>query len=217
LDWYNIPKNKKGIIMNHGEWKERFSHRNDISSRITHLTNGSSPDEAFENLINILDEQKIIGGLGYVNGKTPVVCLQESPLSSIAENLLYEKYLRDENMSEQHRYRAFGLRFAKPFVYSKGGRPVIYGDVKEMKAILPESEYWRIVDLKLQDLNNFVDWSHEREWRVKKELKFKYSQTEVIVPSRHYYKKIIEYCEEKERMDILKGINGIITLDSIYC
>ena len=203
--------------MKHTEWRERIIHRNDISTRITHLTNGGSAEKAFENLISILTDKKIKGGLGYVNGNVPVVCLQESPLSSIAENLLYEKYLREENHSNLYRYRAFGLRFSKLYIYKRGGRPVIYGDITEMKKILPVEEYWRIVDLKLNDLDNVIDWSHEREWRIKRELNFEYNNTEVIVPSRKYYKELVSYCEENNRMDILKGINGIITLDSVFC
>lgn len=203
--------------MKHTKWRERIIHRNDISTRITHLTNGDSAEDAFKNLTSILADKKVIGGLGYVNGNVPVVCLQESPLSSIAENLLYEKYLREENNSNLYRYRAFGLRFTKIFIYRRGGRPVIYGDIAEMKKILPKEEYWRIVDMKLNDLDNVVDWSHEREWRIRRELNFEYSNTEIIVPSRKYYKELISYCEENNRMDILKGINGIITLDSVFC
>jgi len=203
--------------MKHTKWRERIIHRNDISTRITHLTNGDSAEEAFKNLTSILTDKKVKGGLGYVNGNIPVVCLQESPLSSIAENLLYEKYLREENNSNLYRYRAFGLRFTKIFIYRRGGRPVIYGDVAEMKKILPEEEYWRIVDMKLNDLDNVVDWSHEREWRIRRELNFEYNNTEIIVPTRKYYKELISYCEENNRMDILKGINGIITLDSVFC
>lgn len=202
--------------MKHSEWRNRIVHRNDLSSRITHLTNGKSADDAFNNLISILLDKKLKGGLGYVNGNIPVVCLQEAPLSSIGENLLYEKFLRSENNSNKFRYRAFGLRFSKPYIYRKGGRPVIYENSKEIKEIIPKSEYWRVVDFQLSDVNDYVDWSHEREWRVKKSLLFEYNQTEIIVPSKRYYKKFVTYCEENDRMDILSGINGIITLDSIY-
>ena len=197
-------------------WRERITHRNDITSRITHLTNGQTADEAFENLLSMLTNKKINGGHGFINGDDAVVCLQEAPLNSISENLLYERMLRDANGTDHYRYRAFGLRFAKMFVYRKGGRPVIYGKASELRKILPKNEWWRIVDLQLESKDNIIDWSHEREWRIKGDLEFKYNQTEVIVPSRTYYKKFVQYCLEKNRQDMLLEINGIITLDSIY-
>lgn len=48
-------------------WKERFKHRNDITTRITHLTNGDTPEKAFENLLSILEDRTIKGGHGYVS------------------------------------------------------------------------------------------------------------------------------------------------------
>ncbi|SEW31867.1 hypothetical protein [[Clostridium] fimetarium] len=202
--------------MNHAEWRDRIIHRNDISSRITHLTNGDTVDDAFETLMKILEEKKLVGGRGYISGNTSAVCLQEAPLSSIGENLIFEKALRKDNNSNKFRYRAFGLRFPKPYIYKKGGRPVIYENSKQLKDIMPQSEFWRIVDFQLSDMDNYVDWSHEREWRVRNELTFEYGDTEIIVPSKTYYRRFIEYCEINDRMDILKGVNGIITLDSVF-
>lgn len=85
-----------------------------------------------------------------------------------------------------------------------------------MKSMLPENEYWRIVDLNLENATSFVDWMHEREWRVPDELVFDYDNIEVIVKQSKYYRKLVEYCRDKDRMDILVGIRGIVTLDSVY-
>lgn len=198
-------------------WRDRINHRNDITSRITHLTNGKTAEEAFDNLLSMLESKRIKGGHGFINGDDAVVCLQEAPLNSISENLIYERMLREANGSNHYRYRAFGLRFAKIFVYKHGGRPVIYGQASELRKILPKDEWWRIVDLQLDSIDNIIDWSHEREWRIKGDLEFNYSQTEVIVPSRTYYKKFVRYCLDNNKQEILEGINGIITLDSVYC
>ena len=198
-------------------WRDRITHRNDITSRITHLTNGNTADEAFENLISMIEGKRINGGHGFINGDDAVVCLQEAPLSSISENLIYERMMRESSGSNHYRYRAFGLRFAKMFVYRKGGRPVIYGQASELRKILPKDEWWRIVDLQLDSADNIIDWSHEREWRIRGDLEFKYNQTEVIVPSRKFYKRFVNYCLDNDKREILEGINGIITLDSVYC
>lgn len=199
--------------MKRGKWKKRISYRSDMTSRLTHLTRGKNSKEAFENLWKILVDKKLEGSnnAGFINGKRKAVCLQELPLQAIAENLIYERLLGDKI-----RYLPFGIRFTKQFIYKHGGRPVIYEDKNVMKKLLSKEEYWRIVDLKLADIDEYVDWSHEREWRVPDELSFTYNNIEVIVQSGKYYRLLIDKCIEEDRLDILKKIHGIITLDSVY-
>lgn len=186
--------------------------RNDMSSRLIHLTRGKNDDEAFENLWKILIDKKIkgSGSGGYVIGDTKAVCLQELPLTAIVENLLYE-----DSLNDKIRYSPFGIRLSKPFVYKKGGRPVIYENSTLMKNYLPESEYWRIVNLNLTDKESCMDWTHEREWRVPDKLRFSYGCIEVIVKNGKYYRKLVERCISEDRMDILTEIRGIVTLNSI--
>ena len=69
---------------------------------------------------------------------------------------------------------------------------------------------------KLADIEAYIDWTHEREWRVPDELLFTYKNIEIIVPSDRYYRSLINRCIDAERLDILKEIHGIITLDSVY-
>lgn len=204
--------------MNRKEWRKRFKYRMDLSSRITHLTKGKDEDEAFDNLINILGEKRIKGSTtksGFICGEIPAVCLQDAPLSAIAENLQYEEKLRKEE-NQKIRYLGFGIRFQKDFIYRKGGSPVIYDDTDEAKKYLSENEWWRIVKLDLSNSDNTVDWTHEREWRVPKEIIFEYSQCEVILPSAKYYKRFVEYCLENAREDILLKIRGIVVMSSVY-
>lgn len=199
--------------MKRDKWKKRIIQRSDMASRITHLTRGKTSKEAFENLWKILVDKKLEGSsnTGFINGKRKAVCLQELPLQAMAENLLYERSLGDKI-----RYSPFGIRFSKQFIYKNGGRPVIYEDKNVMKKLLPEEEYWRIVDLKLADIEAYIDWTHEREWRVPDELLFTYKNIEIIVSSDRYYRSLINRCIDAERLDILKEIHGIITLDSVY-
>ena len=72
--------------MDEKNWRMRFKYRVDLSSRVTHLTKGETAEEAFRNLINILEERRIRGSKtssGFICGKTPAVCLQEAPLTAI--------------------------------------------------------------------------------------------------------------------------------------
>lgn len=204
--------------MNKKQWRKRLKYRIDLSSRVTHLTKGRDDDEAFNNFINILEEKNIVGSTkkrGFICGGIPAVCLQDAPLSVIAENLQYEKILRQEE-NHKIRYLGFGIRFQKDFIYKQGGRPVIYDNTLEAETYLSPNEWWRIVKLNLSNSGKVVDWTHEREWRVPKEIVFQYSQCEIIVPSSKYYKKFVEYCLNNNRSDILLGIKGINIMSSVY-
>jgi len=204
--------------MEQKEWRRRFKYRIDLSSKVTHLTKGNNCEEAFSNLINILEEKKIYGSTtnkGFICGSKSAVCLQEAPLTAIAENLQYEEMMRQKNGSKI-RYLGFGVRFLKHFIYKQGGRPVIYDNTDLAKQYLPESEYWRIVKLDLSNRNNLIDWTHEREWRVPKFLEFKYSDCEVVLPTPKYYRKFIEYCLDSDNTEVLCKIRGIINISSVY-
>lgn len=204
--------------MEFSDWRERYKNRNDISSRLTHLTKGETPEEAFTTLLKILEEKKVIGSTtetGFIIGSKPAVCLQEAPLNAIAENLMYEKKLREENNGKV-RYNAFGLRFNKAWIYKRGGRPVIYEEKDLMKELLPGTEHWRIVNYDLSNKKNMIDWTHEREWRVPDNIDFEYKDIEVLVSSNIYYKKFVEYCIQKEKLDMLQQINGIVVMNTIF-
>lgn len=205
--------------MNKKNWRKRFKNRVDLSSRVTHLTKGDTDDEAFKNLISILEEKCIRAsktGSNFINWDIPAVCLQEAPLIAIAENLQYEEKLREEDEKQRIRYLGFGIRFQKDFIYQKNGRPVIYDDTNQAKEYLHKSDWWRIVRLDLSDENHMIDWTHEREWRVPGELLFDYSQCEIIVPSPVYYHKFVEYCLKNNREEILLEIQGIVVMASVY-
>lgn len=205
--------------MNKKDWRKRFKNRVDLSSRVTHLTKGDTDDEAFKNLISILEEKCIRAsktGSNFINGDIPAVCLQEAPLIAIAENLQYEEKLREEDEKQRIRYLGFGIRFHKDFIYQNNGRPVIYDDTNQAKEYLHKSDWWRIVRLDLSDENHMIDWTHEREWRVPGDLLFDYSQCEIIVPSPVYYHKFVEYCLKNNREEILLEIQGIVVMASVY-
>lgn len=204
--------------MEFNEWRNRYKNRNDISSRLTHLTKGNTSGEAFQTLLKILEMKKIIGSTtetGFIIGNKAAVCFQEAPLNAIAENLQYEEKLR-EGTDSKVRYSAFGLRFDKIWIYKKGGRPVIYEEKELMKNLLPKEEYWRLVNYDLQDMQHIIDWTHEREWRVPGDVDFEYKDIEILVSSNEYYKEFIEYCVQNNKLDMLQEINGIVVLNTIY-
>jgi len=63
----------------------------------------------------------------------------------------------------------------------------------------------------LSDPNIIIDWSHEREWRIKGDFKFEYDEISVIVGCQESKEKFIEYYN-KSNSELLDRIKGIVVL-----
>lgn len=146
----------------HEEWNQRVKSRSDLSGYVYHLTkaevnkNGKVILSAIDRLMKIINERKLIGSnteSGFITGKRKAVCFQDTPISSLMENIVHERDFR-EKLGGKTRYVSVGLAFPKPYIFQIGGRPVFYESKEVAKRILPESEWWRIVDYNLMDKNN---------------------------------------------------------------
>lgn len=198
-------------------WRTRLNFRSDLVARVAHLTGRGTKndDEAFNNLWKILTEKKLIAsghedGKGFIIGDTRAVCFQEVPLLAMASNVHFSEKLKIETA-----YRGFGIRLNRGELYKMGGRPVIYGEKDKLMEMLPPDQHWRIVRMDLDDKDAIVDWTYEREWRIAGDFSFEWSDIEVLLRDHDYYRKFIERCFKENKTDLLKSVNGIITLDSI--
>ena len=194
------------------KWIERIRNRTDISSYLFHLTKAHGGKGAMQNLIQIITDKTINGSTnaGFIAGKDSATCFQEVPLYSLCQNTYHEQIFRKE-LGGKIRYNAIGLGFAKPYVYSKGGRPVIYERLETAKKFIDEDEWWRIVSFDLSDEDKIVDWTHEREWRVKGNFDFKLSEAYVLLTHSEQYKRFIKDVSH----DVIKGLGGIVVLDPV--
>lgn len=199
--------------MNYSEWQQRITRRSDMTTGLVHLTKRTTKESALEILVKILKDKKLKAGNGFVCGKNKVVCFQDVPLRSISENIFYEQQVRSETKCSV-RYEPCGLRFSKVNVYEAGGRPVVYELTGTAKKLFEEGEHWRIVCLNLSDLDNIIDWTHEREWRIKGDFSFEWEDVEVLLSQEYSLNKFIEVCEENGIPDVLTRIKGITTLKS---
>lgn len=204
--------------MNSKEWNKRIARRSDFTGKLVHLTKSNESVNGFENLFKILTEKNILGSTtesGFICGNIPAVCFQDMPLHSIAENIYYEQFLKKNQDREEYRYTGYGLRFSKEYIYQKGGRPVIYDRTQDAKSYLDKDNYWRIVNFDLSNKNNYIDWMHEREWRLPNNLDFELSAVEVLLHDEKGYKKFIKQCREISNPDILYEIKAIIVMPSL--
>lgn len=204
------------------EWRDRIISRTDLCSQVTHLTKsnqvGDNRLSALDILIKILQDRKIIGSTtssGFIVGKKPAVCFQDAPLYSICQNIEFERKRNKESDEKAIKYEAYGLMFPKQYVYSKGGRPVIYENTKNAKQMLPEKEWWRIVNYDFSDPNNIIDWSHEREWRVPGDFEFDIEKATVLVMNTIDFKEFMRKAGELDSK-IATQIKSIVPLGVIF-
>ncbi|MGG0789277.1 DUF2971 domain-containing protein [Peribacillus simplex] len=199
------------------QWSKRIRYRSDLSGYVYHLTkaelgsDGKTTMKTLDRLIKIITERKLIGSStesGFITGNRKAVCFQDAPIQGIVQNVLHENSFRAE-LGGKVRYTYLGLAFPKPYIFQQGGRPVMYERKEIAKKILPEDEWWRIVDLNLMNKDNIVDWTHEREWRLPAdEFNFDLDRVTVILPNGDIHKEIIE----KLPSDDLKNITGMIQI-----
>ncbi|WP_046180376.1 hypothetical protein [Domibacillus tundrae] len=199
------------------EWKNRHQSRSDMSVFLTHLTrsvfdkDGNIAVPAVDILIKILTEEKLIGSnnAGFISGHEKAVCFQDVPLYGVSQNVRHEE-LNKTKLGNKVRYQGYGIALPKPYVFKRGGRPVIY-EQKSLGIINYPDDLWRVVTYDLSDKNNIIDWTHEREWRVKGDFTFDIKSAYVILPNQKIYKEFVK----KVPKQILEDIRGITILNSI--
>lgn len=146
--------------------------RKDISPSLVHFTKDSEVESAYDVLRRILRDKKLLGSSRCVRSGRKCVCFSEAPLGALEHGLI--------NSTGFTRYSSYGLQFDKEWIFSLGGRPVIYEPDHEF-AQLPETHQWRHVRLELG--LSAVDFTWEREWRLPcTELRFSERDVTVVLP-----------------------------------
>lgn len=196
-------------------WKRRLAERSDLTSYLTHLTKPEGDHDVNGPLISILSERRIRGSDSvFIYGDKEAVCFQDAPPSGICQNVYFEEQYRKTNPDAKRRYCAGGLMFQKRYVFSKGGRPVIYDRAEDAMDYLRKDEWWRIVPLDLGKADKIIDWTHEREWRVPNNFKFDLKEATVVLPDTQNYRRFVEQCTE-ELPHLLPMLKGIIVMSNI--
>lgn len=201
------------------DWIRRISERSDMCSHLVHLTRQSEEiPNVLDVLVKILVERRLIGSStesGFICGSRRAVCFQDAPLHSICQNTFYEQKKREQDPKEKVRYLALGLAFPKDYLFNLGARPVIYEQTEVAKSFLPPDEWWRIVRLDLSNETFFIDWTHEREWRLPDYLEFDLNQVTIIGIRNATIKAVAENYKKATGEELRDQVRGIVTLHDI--
>ena len=198
-------------------WKRRLAERSDLSTQIVHLTRDSGELKLVDALYSIISQGKLNGSStkgGFICGTTPAVCFQDAPLTAICQNVFFEQKYKEGNKGAKVRYRAVGVAFPKDYAYAKGARPVIYEKTSEAKKFLPPEEQWRIVNFDLSDEKSFIDWTHEREWRVPGDFEFDLKEATLLFVNEATYKSFMQKCKA-QNTNFLEQVRGIVVMDNL--
>jgi len=132
---------------------------------------------AYSVLRKIIHEGKLIGTSEWTYGHN-CICFTEAPIQEL--NSIFSLVEIASSKEERPRYEPYGIAVSKKWLFSKGGRPVIY-DHPEFLKEFPENMKYRFVPY---DPENGIDYTWEREWRIKADfIQLDPNETLVIVPT----------------------------------
>jgi hypothetical protein len=169
-------------------------------SMLTHFTRASATASAFDNLVAILTDRRIIGGLRMVRGGQPVVCFCDAPLGELRRLLV---------RSNRRRYEPFGLAVERRYAFDFGARPAVYMPAAEAERIIDGEEMWRVVVFDLER-EPPIDWTFEREWRLAGDLP---------LPANGAVALVENWKDADELYDRFNGnppCAGVIPLDELF-
>ncbi|HTQ30145.1 MAG TPA: hypothetical protein VMI53_02955 [Opitutaceae bacterium] len=165
--------------------------RTDISNCLVHWTRADSLPEAFERLKSIIHQKCLVGGSELRKGSYTTVCFTEAPV--------------DQFHRVTSRYSPFGIKLPKKWAFEKGARPAIYQRDSEF-ADLSEAIRWRHVRYE-PDLPAAIDFSWEREWRIKTEkLSLEGSGFSILLPDKSWCDALFHHHEAREQERIYADV-----------
>lgn len=132
--------------------KEVKRIRTDLSDWLIHFTKGDDK-EATKRIKNILTENRLKGARN-----PPVICFSEAPIQEFSKLFsLFKRY-------PDPRFAPYGIAVKKSWLFSKGGRPVIYQPESEKKLLPRELQYRHVA---FDPISKDFTW--QREWRIQTE------------------------------------------------
>ena len=140
-----------------------------------HLTQGEPDQAAADTCVKILRDRTLLGGTGHIGGHVRCVCFTEAPVAKLSQILAVPGV-------HGMRYEPFGIMATKRWLFSRGGRPVIYQPEAESDLLHEVQQYRHVRD---DGPKTASDCTWEREWRIRTaELPLDLDNATAVVPTR---------------------------------
>lgn len=159
--------------------------RSDYSDFVYHWTKNNEDYDAYETLLRICLESKIYGSSSNIKSGDSCVCFTETP-----DRIFHE--------GRECTLKPYGIRLTKKWLFSNGGRPVIYQPQYDFYR-LDESIRWKHVNFSLEENEYRRNYTWQREWRIKRYELYLPLDSVIVVPSKKCRNKLIDdlnYYEE---------------------
>lgn len=166
-----------------------------------HFTKGETLADAFITFQKIVNQQRLVGGNGFIKGGYRCVCFSEAPLPYLAD-----VFRREQGFTV--RYQPFGVLVPKAWLFNLGARPVIYQSESEFD-LLPESIRYRHVRYE-PAADRPIDFTWEREWRLHSDaLDLNHHACGLVLPSQAYLSALKQAYEQDQFNDWMRIFDQI--------
>ena len=177
--------------------------RDDLSKLVVHLTKDIDGTDSYDILIKIIRDLNINASKHYaITNVEPkgAACFYDVPLRNLQQ-------LIETNPNNR---KGYGILVDKNYLWYLGGRPVIYTD--NINLGWPISEKFRLVNTEPNG-NHPIDWTHEREWRVRGDL-FLYNDTLASANITWWWACVKLKTDAKDLFSKIDSINSIYVIES---
>jgi hypothetical protein len=136
---------------------------------------------AFETLLRILEQQRIVATTKLKRSSVPTVSLSAVPLLELLSRRRFQRHLGRWD------WEPYGLCFRRELIQDLGGQPVIYIPSDQYEALdEPKRPFFQPKRLALDASTKEHDWEEEQEWRIIEDIRLahcRFSSAFVFVPT----------------------------------
>jgi len=143
-------------------------------------------------LQRIITQQRVTATARTIRGGTPMVSFTAVPLVDVPSLRVFRPH------RGRWDFEPYGVCIRRTWIQQRGGRPVEYGEEDDWSHLSPEDRpYFQLRHTRAQCDQDPIDWTIEREWRVKGDVDLRELSRDdglLFVPSREEAAALAPIC-----------------------
>ncbi|MEW8192094.1 MAG: hypothetical protein AB2793_00170 [Candidatus Thiodiazotropha sp.] len=179
-------------------------NRDDVSQWLLHLCKPApaTGQVTFEVLKQILLQ-------GYIQASTTGHITKFDPAGVVSFYDVPPQNWRELVDTNPNGREGYGIVFGKNMLWYFGARPAIYTDKPNDN--WPQNERYRLINTDINKQPTPIDWTHEREWRVRG--KFQFIRTDVTLNAAWWWPVVERIIDAQNLFREYTGINQIYIME----